>query len=125
MTSLGSNEVFIIRPKIGIGRLLAGKMRRGMPVVRLTTQGERITGKIEYLFTFRNLVKDEVDEVDEPDEEEEAPKKKPVNGKAKPALAGKNGKKADVTPQIRKVGDQELSCAPNGMFPSKYIGMGS
>ena len=49
--------------QIGIGRLLSGKMRKGMPAVRLSTKGERITGKIEYLFTFRNLVKDEVDEV--------------------------------------------------------------
>ena len=50
--------------QIGIGRLLAGKMRRGMPAVRLTTTGERITGRIDYLFTFRNLTKDEVDEVE-------------------------------------------------------------
>jgi GTP-binding protein len=50
--------------QIGIGRLLAGKMRKGMPAVRLTTQGERISGRIEYLFTFRNLTKDEVDEVE-------------------------------------------------------------
>ncbi len=49
--------------QIGIGRLLSGKMRRGMPAVRLTTIGERIAGRIDYLFTFRNLTKDEVDEV--------------------------------------------------------------
>ncbi len=49
--------------QIGIGRLLAGKMRRGMPAVRLTTTGERIAGRIDYLFTFRNLTKDEVEEV--------------------------------------------------------------
>jgi GTP-binding protein len=49
--------------QIGIGRLLSGRMRKGMPAVRLTTQGERIAGRIEYLFTFRNLTKDEVDEV--------------------------------------------------------------
>jgi len=49
--------------QIGIGRLLEGTMRKGMPAVRLTTTGERITGRIEYLFTFRNLTKDEVDEV--------------------------------------------------------------
>src|SRR3982751_333987 len=43
--------------QIGIGRLLEGTMRKGMPAVRLTTTGERITGRIEYLFTFRNLAK--------------------------------------------------------------------
>ncbi len=49
--------------QIGIGRLLEGTMRKGMPAVRLTIAGERIMGRIEYLFTFRNLAKDEVDEV--------------------------------------------------------------
>jgi GTP-binding protein len=49
--------------QIGIGRLTSGTLRKGMPVVRMTTQGQRIDGKIEYLFTFRNLAKDEVDEV--------------------------------------------------------------
>ncbi|MEZ4670894.1 MAG: translational GTPase TypA [Anaerolineae bacterium] len=49
--------------QIGIGRLVSGKMRRGMPVVRMTTKGERLNGKIEYLFTFRNLAKEEADEV--------------------------------------------------------------
>jgi GTP-binding protein len=49
--------------QIGIGRLLSGKMRKGMPAVRLATTGDRIPGRIDYLFTFRNLIKDEVDEV--------------------------------------------------------------
>ena len=49
--------------QIGIGRLLSGKMRKGMPAVRLATTGDRIPGRIDYLFTFRNLTKDEVDEV--------------------------------------------------------------
>ncbi len=49
--------------QIGIGRLLSGKMRKGMPAVRLATTGDRFPGRIDYLFTFRNLTKDEVDEV--------------------------------------------------------------
>ena len=49
--------------QIGVGRLLQGTMKKGMSAVRLTSQGERVTGRIEYLFTFRNLTKDEVDVV--------------------------------------------------------------
>jgi GTP-binding protein len=49
--------------QIGIGRLVSGTMRKGMPVVRMTPRGERINGRIEYLFTFHNLAKQEVDEV--------------------------------------------------------------
>ncbi|MFN8374703.1 MAG: translational GTPase TypA [Anaerolineae bacterium] len=49
--------------QIGIGRLLSGTLRKGMPIARITPQGERSTGRIEYLFTFHNLAKQEVDEV--------------------------------------------------------------
>jgi len=49
--------------QIGIGRLVSGVMRKGMPVVRMTPRGERINGRIEYLFTFHNLAKQEVNEV--------------------------------------------------------------
>ncbi len=49
--------------QIGIGRLLSGKLKRGMDVVRLTPQGQRIKGRLEYLFQFHNLQKQEVDEV--------------------------------------------------------------
>lgn len=49
--------------QLGIGRLVSGTMRKGMPVVRMTTTGERINGRIEYLFTFQNLAKQETDEV--------------------------------------------------------------
>ncbi len=49
--------------QIGVGRLLSGTMRRGMDVVRITPQGERIPGKIVYLFTYHNLARQEVDEV--------------------------------------------------------------
>lgn len=49
--------------QIGVGRLLSGVMRKGMNVTRITPQGERSTGKIEYLFTHHNLARQEVDEV--------------------------------------------------------------
>ncbi|MBL8161873.1 MAG: translational GTPase TypA [Anaerolineae bacterium] len=48
--------------QIGVGRLATGKLRRGQQVVRITPHGERISGKIEYLFTFANLTKQETDE---------------------------------------------------------------
>lgn len=48
--------------QIGVGRLLSGVMRRGMDVVRLTPQGERVPGKIAYLFTYHNLARQDVDE---------------------------------------------------------------
>jgi GTP-binding protein len=49
--------------QIGVGRLLSGVMRKGMNVARITPQGERSTGKIEYLFTHHNLARQEVDEI--------------------------------------------------------------
>jgi GTP-binding protein len=49
--------------QIGIGRLQAGVMRKGMPIVRIQPDGKRETGRIEHLFTFHNLAKQEVDEV--------------------------------------------------------------
>lgn len=49
--------------QIGIGRLRSGKLKKGMPVVRITPEGKRITGKLEYLFTFHNLEKIETEEV--------------------------------------------------------------
>jgi len=48
--------------QIAVGRLLSGMLRRGMPVVRMTPQGQRINGRIEYLFKYHNLSKQEVDE---------------------------------------------------------------
>jgi GTP-binding protein len=49
--------------QLGIGRLHSGTLRRNMPVVRITPRGERSNGRIEYLFTFHNLAKVEIDEV--------------------------------------------------------------
>ncbi len=49
--------------QIAIGRLRSGTMRKGMPVIRITTDGRRVKGNLDYLFTFSNLAKQEVDEV--------------------------------------------------------------
>ena len=49
--------------QIGVGRVVSGTFRRGMPVVRITPQGERSNGRIEYLYTYHNLSKQETDEV--------------------------------------------------------------
>ncbi|GIL08679.1 MAG: GTP-binding protein [Chloroflexota bacterium] len=49
--------------QIGVGRLHSGALRRGMPVARITPQGEKFTGHLEYLFTYHNLARQEVDEV--------------------------------------------------------------
>ena len=49
--------------QLAIGRLHSGIMRRGMQVIRMTPRGERANGKIEYLFTFHNLAKQEIEEV--------------------------------------------------------------
>lgn len=48
--------------QIGVGRLRSGVIRRGMDVVRITPDGERIPGRIEYLFTYHNLERVEIDE---------------------------------------------------------------
>ena len=48
---------------IGVGRLQSGVLRRGMAVARITPRGERVVGKLEYLFTHHNLSRQEVDEV--------------------------------------------------------------
>lgn len=48
--------------QIGIGRILSGVMRRGMPLVRIQPDGKRHSGRLEYLFTFHNLAKQEVEE---------------------------------------------------------------
>lgn len=48
--------------QIGIGRLRSGAIARGMDIVRLTPDGQRIAGRIEYLFTHHNLTRIEIDE---------------------------------------------------------------
>src|SRR5262249_35640866 len=42
--------------------LLSGIIRRGMNVVRITPEGEQTPGKIQYLFTYHNLARQEVEE---------------------------------------------------------------
>jgi GTP-binding protein len=49
--------------QIGVGRLRSGTMRKGMTVTRITPRGEQSTGKIQYLFTYHNLSRQEVEEV--------------------------------------------------------------
>jgi GTP-binding protein len=49
--------------QIAVGRLHSGTFRKGMPIIRMSPRGERTTGRIEYLFTYHNLSKQEVDEV--------------------------------------------------------------
>jgi GTP-binding protein len=49
--------------QIGVGRLFSGVLRKGMNVVRLLTTGEKVAGKLQYLFTYHNLSRQEVDEV--------------------------------------------------------------
>jgi GTP-binding protein len=48
--------------QIAVGRLLSGVIHKGMPILRLTPKGERSTGRVEYLFTYHNLSKQEVNE---------------------------------------------------------------
>jgi GTP-binding protein len=48
--------------QIGVGRLRSGVLKRGMPIVRLTQSGERLNGRIEYLFTHHNLSREEIPE---------------------------------------------------------------
>src|SRR5579859_3672987 len=49
--------------QIGVGRLRSGTMKKGMAVTRITAQGDQSPGKIQYLFTYHNLAKQEVDSV--------------------------------------------------------------
>jgi len=49
--------------QIGVGRLHTGKLRRGQNVVRVATDGSQTSGRIQYLFTYHNLAKQETDEV--------------------------------------------------------------
>jgi len=49
--------------QIAIGRLHSGKFRKGMSVLRMTPTGEKELGRVEYLFSYHNLAKQETDEV--------------------------------------------------------------
>jgi GTP-binding protein len=47
--------------QIAVGRIQAGTMRKGMNVLRITPNDERQSGRIEYLFTYHNLSKQEIE----------------------------------------------------------------
>jgi GTP-binding protein len=47
--------------QIAIGRIRSGEVKRNMSVVRLSPDGTRVNGRIEYLFQFHNLEKVEVE----------------------------------------------------------------
>ncbi|GAB4515724.1 MAG: translational GTPase TypA [Anaerolineae bacterium] len=49
--------------QIGVGRVTSGKFRKGMSVARMTPQGERLSGKLDFLFTYHNLHREEANEV--------------------------------------------------------------
>jgi len=48
--------------QIGVGRLVSGTITQGMSLVRITTDGKRVRGRLDYLFQFHNLEKTEVEE---------------------------------------------------------------
>lgn len=48
--------------QIGVGRLRSGVMRRGMDIVQISPDGSRHSGHIEYLFTYHNLSRQEIEE---------------------------------------------------------------
>jgi GTP-binding protein len=50
--------------RIGIGRVFAGTLRAGQPVLTITRTGERIPQKISQLFRFEGLGRQEVDHID-------------------------------------------------------------
>jgi GTP-binding protein len=49
--------------QIGVGRLSSGKLERGQSLVRITPDGKREIGQLEYLFTYHNLERQPVEEV--------------------------------------------------------------
>jgi GTP-binding protein len=49
--------------QIAIGRLRSGTLRKGQPIARITPTGHKTLSKLEYLFTFHNLAKQEVNEL--------------------------------------------------------------
>ncbi|MBX3061616.1 MAG: translational GTPase TypA [Anaerolineae bacterium] len=49
--------------QIGVGRLLSGVLRKGMAVTRITPNGEVSNGRLQYLFTYHNLSRQEIEEV--------------------------------------------------------------
>lgn len=50
--------------QMGIGRLRSGELRRGMSVARISPDGERSMQRIDYLFTYHNLERQEVEKAE-------------------------------------------------------------
>ncbi len=50
--------------RIGIGRILNGKIRLGDNIIHITKEGDKINSKITKLYTFDNIKRIEVDELD-------------------------------------------------------------
>ncbi len=48
--------------QIAVGRIHAGRLHKGMNVVRIAPDGARQSGRIEYLFTYHNLSKQEIEQ---------------------------------------------------------------
>lgn len=48
--------------QIAIGRLISGTVTQGMSMVRIKGDGQRVRGRLDYLFQFHNLSKTEVEE---------------------------------------------------------------
>ncbi len=48
--------------QIGVGRVHTGTFKRGMNVIRMTPNGASVSGRLEYLFTYLNLDRTEIDE---------------------------------------------------------------
>lgn len=48
--------------QIAIGRLISGTVTQGMNMVRIKADGERVRGRLDYLFQFHNLSKTEIQE---------------------------------------------------------------
>ncbi len=48
--------------QIGVGRIHSGVLKKGMSVVKIGQDGQRVNGRLEYLFTYHNLEKQEVNE---------------------------------------------------------------
>jgi GTP-binding protein len=60
ITSLEYDEY---KGQIGVGRLHSGTIRKGQSVARIPVDAQAIPGKIQYLFTYHNLSKQDTDEV--------------------------------------------------------------
>jgi len=54
-------EYDMYKGQLAIGRLQSGELQRGQPLVRITPDGRRVSSRLEYLFGFHNLQRQEID----------------------------------------------------------------